>query len=179
MRIRELLFVGALIVVAAGLAVAGTAAPLETAGHVDLGRYLGRWYEIARYPNRFERKCDRDVTAEYSMKEKDGIRVVNACVTAAGKSDQSVGTARVVDTTTNAKLKVTFFWPFYGKYWVIGLGDSYDYAVVGEPSREYLWILARSARMPDAEYQRILQQVTARGYDAGKLVRTKQTAADK
>ena len=167
------------MIAAAGLAVADSGAPLETVAHVDLGRYLGKWYEIARYPNRFERKCDRDVTAEYSMKDNGAIRVVNTCAMASGKSDQSAGTARVVDTATNAKLKVTFFWPFYGKYWVIGLGDSYDYAVVGEPSREYLWILARSAGMSDAEYQNILRQVTAKGYDAGKLVRTKQTAAAK
>ncbi len=114
MRIRELLLVGALIGVAAGLAVAGPAVPLETVPHVDLNRYVGKWYEIARYPNRFERKCDRDVTAEYSMKENGGIRVVNTCVMASGKSDQSAGTARVVDTTTNAKLKVTFSGRFMG-----------------------------------------------------------------
>jgi len=159
------------------LATAATAAtpPLETVRHVDLNRYTGRWFEIARYPNSFERKCARDVTAEYSMKENGAIRVVNACVTATGKIDRSEGTARVVDASTNAKLKVTFFWPFYGKYWIIGLGDQYEYAVVGEPSREYLWILSRTPVMQDAVYENILRQLAASSYDPGKLVRTPQT----
>jgi apolipoprotein D and lipocalin family protein len=163
------IFMGVVAAVAAG-----SPPPLQTVAHVDLNRYVGKWFEIARYPNWFERKCDRDVTAEYSMKDNGGIRVVNRCTTAGGKVERSVGTARVVDASTNAKLKVTFFWPFYGKYWVIGLGDQYEYAVVGEPSRGYLWILSRSAAMPDAVYENILRQVTAKGYDAMKLVKTKQ-----
>lgn len=83
---------------------------------------------------------------------------------------------KVVDASTNAKLKVTFFWPFYGNYWIIALGDEYEYAVVGEPSRDYLWILSRSPVMQDSVYQHILQQLTDKGYDPRKLVRTNQTA---
>ncbi len=174
MRIRDVVMLGILMGAVVAIA-AGSAPPLQTVAHVDLSRYVGKWFEIARYPNWFERKCNRDVSAEYSMKDNGGIRVVNSCITAVGKVERSGGSARVVDATTNAKLKVTFFWPFYGKYWVIGLGDQYEYAVVGEPSRGYLWILSRSAAMPESEYQDILRQVTAQGYDAKKLVRTKQS----
>jgi apolipoprotein D and lipocalin family protein len=174
MRVRDIVMLGISMGVVVAIA-AGSAPPLQTVAHVDLNRYVGKWFEIARYPNWFERKCDRDVTAEYSMKDDGGIRVVNTCVTVGGKVQRSVGTARVVDASTNAKLRVTFFWPFYGKYWVIGLGNQYEYAVVGEPSRGYLWILSRSAAMPEPVYEDIVQQVTAKGYDAKKLVRTKQT----
>lgn len=172
MRRRNAIVLGGLIGAATGLMIASSEPPLETVRHVDLNRYAGRWFEIARYPNRFERKCDRDVTAEYSFKENGDIRVVNSCTTPAGKITKSVGTAKVVDPSTNAKLKVAFFWPFYGKYWIIDLGDEYEYAVVGEPSRDYLWILSRSPVMQDSVYQNILRQLPAKGYDPQKLVRT-------
>src|SRR5579885_1618390 len=127
----------------------GADAPLETVAHVDLDRYVGKWYELARYPNRFERECDRNVTAEYA-KQSNGIEVVNSCLKVDGKTKRSEGHAKVQDAATNAKLAVTFFWPFYGKYWVIDLGQDYEYAVVGEPSRKYLWILSRTNSIPDA-----------------------------
>ena len=150
---------------------------LQTVQHVDLNRYQARWYEIARYPNWFEKKCDRDVTAEYSKKDNGDIRVVNTCVTQSGKINQSVGTAKIVDKSTNAKLKVTFFWPFYGNYWVIDLGDNYEYAVVGEPSRDYLWILSRTPMMPDSVYRQITDGLTVKEYQSSKLVKTRQTGA--
>jgi apolipoprotein D and lipocalin family protein len=179
MRIRNIFMVVSLIFAAAGLLAAGSEQPLETVRHVDLNRYTGRWFEIARYPNWFEKKCDRDVTAEYSIKEDGDIRVLNSCINRAGKPERSEGTAKVVDPATNAKLKVTFFWPFYGKYWVIELGNEYEYAVVGEPSRHYLWILSRTPTMQDAVYQKILQHLTASGYEPRNLVRTAQAAAVK
>ena len=151
----------------------GADARLETVAHVDLDRYVGKWYELARYPNRFERECDRNVTAEYA-KQSNGIQVVNTCLKVDGKAKRSEGHAKVEDAATNAKLAVTFFWPFYGKYWVIDLGENYEYAVVGEPSRKYLWILSRTNSMPDAKYQQITQQLSAKGYDPNMLVRTKQ-----
>ena len=150
------------------------AAELQTVEHVDLDRYVGKWYELARFPNRFERECDRNVTAEY-VKQNDGkIRVVNSCVRADGKTKRSEGRAKVEDKTTNAKLAVTFFWPFYGKYWVIDLGQKYEYAVVGEPSRKYLWILSRTPSLPESTYTEITGRLALKGYDAGKLVKTKQ-----
>ena len=179
MRISNVVEAVVLIGAVAGLVMANSEPPLETVRHVDLNRYLGRWFEIARYPNRFERKCDHDVTAEYSIKKDGRVRVVNACVSPTGKITQSEGTAKVVDSSTNAKLKVTFFWPFYGNYWIIALGDEYEYAVVGEPSRDYLWILGRSPVMQDSVYQHILQQLTDKGYDPRKLVRTNKAVVSK
>ena len=173
--LHSAIVVGGFLCAAAGLIAAASAPPLPTVAHVDLSRYLGRWFEIARYPNRFERKCDRNVTAEYAMKENGRIRVVNTCLTARGRPDRAEGAALVVDKSTNAKLKVTFFWPFYGNYWVIDLGPNYEYAVVGEPSRRYLWILSRSPTMQDATYRDLLSRLAAKGYDPQKLMRTTQS----
>jgi apolipoprotein D and lipocalin family protein len=177
MRRRNLVLLGGLLGAAAGWAIARSNPPLETVPRVDLHRYIGRWYEIARYPNSFERKCDRDVTAQYSIKRNGDIRVVNSCITSSGSITRSTGTAKIVDKSTNAKLKVTFFWPFYGKYWIIALGRDYDYAVVGEPSRKYLWILSRTPQMSDDLYQQLTAQLAEKAYDTSKLVRTRQTGA--
>src|SRR5512142_3401366 len=95
--------------------------PLRSVQSVDLGRYVGTWYEIARYPNRFQRKCDGDTTAKYSLRQDDKVEVVNSCRKADGSFTTTKGSAKVVDKKTNAKLKVTFFWPFAGDYWIIGL----------------------------------------------------------
>ena len=159
--------------------MAASAPPLVTVQHIDLNRYAGRWYEIARYPNKFEVKCARDVTAEYSTKQNGDLRVVNTCVAKDGGVVRSVGTAKVTDASTNAKLKVAFFWPFYGKYWVLDLGADYEYAVVGEPGRDYLWILSRTPTMPDSVYSKILNRLPALGYDPERLARTHQSSAAK
>jgi apolipoprotein D and lipocalin family protein len=148
---------------------------LQTVSNVDLNRYTGRWYEIAKYPNRFERMCDRNVTATYAFSSGGKISVVNACTTREGKLTQSSGWAKVVDQKTGSKLKVTFFWPFFGDYWIIDLGPNYENAVVGEPSRKYLWILSRTAKMDDKQYAEIASRLAAKGYDATKLERIKQT----
>ncbi len=147
---------------------------LKTVERVDLSRYVGQWYEIARYPNRFERDCAADVTATYGKRPDEKIQVINACRKSDGSSKTVRGNAKVVDTQTNAKLKVTFFWPFYGDYWVIVLDSNYTYAVVGEPGRKYLWILSRTPALDEATYRKILDQIAAAGYDAGKLVKTPQ-----
>lgn len=176
MKKRKLIYTGLLLT---GVFVAVRAAfpeiPLETVPKVDLNRYIGRWYEIARYPNRFERKCDRNAMANYTLRADGKISVVNSCVTGDGKVTQSNGWAKVVDQQSAAKLKVTFFWPFFGNYWIIDLGPNYEYAVIGEPSRKYLWILSRTAKMSDELYAEITSRLAAKGYDAGKLQRGKQT----
>ena len=110
---------------------AGTNVALQTVSHVDLSRYIGRWYEIAKYPNRFERKCDRNVTASYAIRPDGKISVVNACTTREGKPTVSTGWAKVVDQKTGAKLKVTFFWPFFGDYWWANqAGNTYGSSAV-------------------------------------------------
>jgi len=144
--------------------------PLEVVENVDLDRYAGKWYEIARYPNSFERGCV-GVTAEYTPRDDGRIGVVNTCFESSldGDSRQIRGSARVVDETTNAKLKVTFFWPFEGDYWIIDLDEDYQYAVVGEPRRDVLWILSRSPQLDQEIYEGLLSELPAKGYDPERL----------
>lgn len=149
--------------------------PLTTVEAVDLRRYAGKWYEIARYPNRFQRKCQADTTAVYTLRGDGKVQVVNACRQKDGKITTARGTAKVVDKKSNAKLKVTFFWPFYGDYWIIGLSPDYQYAIVGEPSRKYLWILSRTPRMAEDTYREVLRLVETQGYDPAKLLQTRQS----
>lgn len=150
--------------------------PLQTVAKVDLQRYVGKWYEIARIPNRFEKECDRDVVAEYAL-ANGSISVINTCVKPNGKVARSRGRAKVVDTTTDAKLKVTFFWPFSGNYWIIGLDPGYRWAIIGEPSRKYLWILSRTASLARETMQALVQSINNCGYQASKLVYTQQSEA--
>lgn len=149
--------------------------PLETVPEVDLQRYLGTWYEIARIPQRFQRGCTA-TTATYSLEEDGDIRVLNRCRKGSldGPLDEAEGRARVVDEETNAKLEVSFFGPFWGDYWILELGPDYEYAVVGHPSRDYLWILSRSPTMEPELYQAILRRLEGQGYETERLVRTEQ-----
>jgi len=150
--------------------------PLASVSTVDLKRYVGKWYEIARYPNRFQRQCASDTTAEYELKPNGKVGVVNTCRKSDGATKKASGTAKVVDPS-NARLKVTFFWPFYGDYWIIGLDPEYRWAVVGEPHRKYLWILSRTPHMPETDYQRAIEQARAAGYDPQRLIKTPQSVS--
>ena len=144
--------------------------PLDVVERVELDRYAGRWYEIARYPNSFERGCV-GVTADYTPQDDGRIEVVNTCFESSldGPSRDIRGSARVVDDTTNAKLKVSFFWPFEGDYWIIDLDEDYNYAVVGEPSRGFLWILSRTPQMDGQTYADIIESLPSFGYDPDRL----------
>jgi apolipoprotein D and lipocalin family protein len=176
MTIRKLIYLGLTLMGAISSArAASNDSPLETVPKVDLNRYTGRWYEIAKYPNRFERKCDSNVTATYTIRPDGKISVVNSCTTREGKLTQSSGWARIVDQKTGSKLQVTFFWPFFGNYWIIDLGPNYEYAVIGEPSRKYLWILSRTPKMDDMLYAELTNHLADKGYDASKLERMRQT----
>ena len=148
---------------------------LRTVDGVDLKRYSGTWYEIGRYPNRFQGDCHSDTKAEYTVRKDGKVQVVNSCRQKDGKTRTARGTAKVADKKTNAKLRVTFFWPFYGDYWVIGLNPDYRYAIVGEPKRRYLWILSRTPEMDEATYKGVLEQIREAGYDPGKLIKTPQS----
>ena len=152
--------------------------PLETVPHVDLARYVGTWYEIASFPQSFQRGCVA-TTATYTIRGDGDIDVLNRCRKDSldGKEKSALGRARVVDGTTNAKLEVSFFRPFWGDYWIIDLSDDYAYAVVGHPGRDYLWILARNPTMAEATYQSIVTRLQAQGYETSRLVRTLQVAA--
>jgi len=174
MRTSAFLLLGIAIVVGK-MAFAGSKASLQTVPNVDLTRYVGRWYEIARYPAWFEKDCASDVTATYTALPSGKIEVLNECRQADGQVKRSKGTARVVDKRTNAKLKVTFFWPFSGNYWIIDLAPDYSYAVVGEPDRRYLWILSRSSQLTESVYGQIVTRVRELGYDPSGLTKTRQS----
>lgn len=134
--------------------------PLKTVPHVDIERYMGEWFEIASFPQWFSRNC-YNTTANYSLRSDGRVDVLNKCHKGSptGEIAEAKGIARVVNTQTNAELKVSFFWPFSGKYWIIDLGDNYEYAVVSAPSRDTLWILSRSPQMDQATLDGILERL--------------------
>lgn len=152
--------------------------PLQTVKTVDLQRYLGTWYEIARTPFGIQdRNCARETTATYSARADGAIDVLNRCLRADGTVFAAQGLATVVDRDTNARLVVTFLpaslrWLPVGRgdYWVLELGPDYSYVVIGEPRRRYLWILARAPRMDAATFSGIVARLPSLGYDPARLV---------
>ena len=176
----KILFI-AILLAASPVALLGMGAreslpPLKVVPQVDLSRYMGTWYEIARFPHRFQEGCVA-TKATYALRDDGKVDVLNECRTESidGPVRTAKGTAKVVDEKTNAKLKATFFWPFYGHYWIIDLGENYDYAVVGHPGRNYLWILSRAPFMDEALYNRIVEWLQKeQAYDTEKLIKTVQ-----
>jgi apolipoprotein D and lipocalin family protein len=145
---------------------------LEVVPKVDLERYLGKWFEIAHLPARFQEGCDH-TTATYSLLKDGSISVLNECIKN-GKYKKVKGKAKLVDKNTGAKLKVTFFWPFYADYWIIKLDNDYTYAVVGTPDRNYLWILSRTPQIKDPLYSELITFVNAKGFSTSNLIKTTQ-----
>jgi apolipoprotein D and lipocalin family protein len=147
--------------------------PLQTVELVDLERYSGKWYEIAAFPQRFQKGCFC-TTAEYRPTDDGYISVLNKCNKGSvdGPLDSAIGKAFIDPGTGNAKLKVQFFWPFKGKYWIIGLAKDYNHAIVGHPNRDYLWILCRQPRMDKSSYDSILLRLNEQGFDTARLVIT-------
>jgi apolipoprotein D and lipocalin family protein len=169
------------LALSAGCAASTTARlqlpPLQAVSHVELSRYLGTWYELANFPQRFQRGCTA-TTATYTLRADGDIEVLNRCRKGSidGEEESALGRARVVDRATNAKLEVSFFRPFWGDYWIVDLSEDYSYAVVGHPGRDYLWILARTPTMAESTYQSIVTRLRAQGYETSRLVRTLQIA---
>jgi len=148
--------------------------PLTVVKQVDLKRYVGTWYEIASFPHSFQRGCVGS-KATYTLRDDGDISVLNECRKGSldGEIDSVQGKAWVDDPETNAKLKVSFFWPFRADYWIIDLGENYEYAVVGHPSRNYLWILSRTTQMDETLYNRIVERLQkGQGYDTSRLQKT-------
>lgn len=143
---------------------------LEVVSKVDLNRYLGKWYEIAHLPAKFQEGCEQ-TTATYTLREDGTISVLNEC-TRNGKHSQSKGKAKVADKASGAKLKVTFFWPFYGDYWIIKLGENYEYSVVGSPDLKYLWILSRTPQMDEKLYGDLLNFAGSKGFNVANIIKT-------
>ncbi|MDH3323400.1 MAG: lipocalin family protein [Flavobacteriaceae bacterium] len=142
---------------------------------LDIERYLGTWYEISRFDHSFERGLV-GVTANYSYRKDGKIKVVNAGYkeTLNGKKSEAIGKAKIPDANVPSKLKVSFFWFFYGDYFVLELDENYQWAVVGSSSDKYLWILSRTPQIDPAVYTKILQKLTKRGYDINKLITVEQ-----
>ena len=151
----------------------GNQAVPQPAKPVELSRYLGRWYEVARYEQGFQKDCD-GVSADYALRDDGMIAVINTCRKPDGAVKQAKGKAKVVDTATGAKLKVSFFGPFYGDYWVLDHADDYSWAIVGESSGRYLWLLSRDASPGQARIDAMIARAGAMGYDTAMLRITKQ-----
>lgn len=148
---------------------------LQTVQFVDLDKYAGKWYEIASFPQRFQKNC-YGTNATYTLSDKGFVVVENRCnkYSLTGKLSYIKGKAFVEKNSGNAKLKVQFFWPFKGKYWIIDLANDYSYAIVGHPNRRYLWILSRTPLMNEETYSQILARLSLNGFDTKMLKRTVQ-----
>lgn len=141
---------------------------LQTVDYVDLEKYSGKWYEVASIPKNFQKGCS-NTTAEYSRGRRGNITVINTC-TVNGKQNRGKATAFIADKNTNSKLKVQFFWPFKGDYWIIELDDNYEYAVVGSPDRESLWILSRHPYIAPDLLARLFETIESKHlYDLSKI----------
>jgi apolipoprotein D and lipocalin family protein len=137
--------------------------PLATVAAVDLARYAGRWYEIASILNKFQAMCVADTLANYRS-DGDQIRVNNRCHKQDGSIAEVNGIAKIVEGSGNAKLRVSFFRPFYGDYWVLALDPDYQWVLVGEPRRKFGWVLSRATNMSESELQRVLDRAVSLGY---------------
>lgn len=171
------------VLLAAGVIAAAPAAAAEPAvvPAVDLARYQGTWHELARFPHFFQRECASEVTAEYSPAPAGRIAVLNRCRRADGSVIEASGRARVADPATRAKLEVSFLpaWLDWlplarGDYWIIDLAPDYSTAVVGDPSRQYLWILSRTPEIDEARYAELVQRAAQQGYPVERLQRSRR-----
>ena len=172
-------FFALIFIACTGLAPA--AQPLPTIPAVDLPRYLGTWFEIAKFPNWFQRKCVANTRAEYSLRSDGSLQVTNRCKMASGEMDEAIGAARQIGNASSPKLQVRFApqWlsmipAVWGDYWVIALDDNYQWVAVSEPGREYLWILSRTPRMDGQTYASLLLRLSGLGLDVQNLELTPQ-----
>lgn len=152
---------------------------VESVEYIDVNKYMGTWYEYARIPNRFQNKCEGNVTATYTLLKNGRVEVINKCLEKDGNTDSAKGLAKIVETQTNSKLKVSFFsifgiHLFWGNYWVLYLDDDYKVAVVGEPSKKYGWILSRDIKPDSENLQKAYNAIEKNGYNSEDFIQTKQ-----
>jgi apolipoprotein D and lipocalin family protein len=148
---------------------------------VDLQRYAGKWYEIAHFPNSFQKKCLANVSAQYRARDDGAIDVINSCTVEGNVVERADGLARVIPGSNNSKLEVRFapswlsWLPLvWGDYWIIDLDPDYSVVTIGTPSRDYLWILSRTPGLSTAQYEAAVNHATRQGFDTSKLVKTVQ-----
>lgn len=153
-----------------------TAGSLQTIPSLDLQRYLGTWYEVAKYPNRFQKMCVRNTRADYQAKPDGTVQVLNRCITSNGQPTEALGAARQIGAVDSPKLQVRFapawlsFLPMvWGNYWVIDLDPQYQLVAVSEPQREFLWVLSRTPKVDSAAYQALLARLAQGGFDVSRI----------
>ena len=163
-------------------ATAPVPGPLTTIAALDVPRYMGTWYEIAKFPNWFQKKCVADTSAQYSLQPNGTVQVVNRCRKENGEMDQAIGEARQIGAATSPRLQVRFapawlsWLPLaWGNYWVIDLDEQYQLVAVSEPTREYLWVLSRTPQVSDQAYDALLLRLKAQGLSLDRLERSRQT----
>jgi len=174
---HAIVLLGCCLLMAAGAARAH--APLQSIPSLDVPRYMGVWYELAKFPNRFQKKCVADTSATYSLQPDGGVRVLNACRLANGEMQQAFGQAHQVGGPQSAQLRVRFApawlsWlpVVWGNYWVVDLDEGYQLVAISEPRREYLWILSRSPEVPQERYAALLDRLSKMGLDVQRLEKT-------
>lgn len=152
-----------------------TSDDLPTVARVDIEKYTGLWYEIARLPNSFEKGLDC-TTARYKVLENGKIEVTNKgyIIESEGATKTAIGTAHIPNLAFPGRLKVTFYWPFYGKYYIMSLDNDYKYALVGDPSRKYLWVLARTPELDDTIYNTLLETAQKQGFAVENMIKVNQ-----
>jgi apolipoprotein D and lipocalin family protein len=183
-RIYSVFFSSCILVLSFSAYGQGSDLPVKTISSLDVQRYLGTWYEIAKYPNWFQKKCVGNTKAVYSARADGTLKVLNSCKTADGEVSEAEGTARQIGTKDSPKLEVRFapawlsFIPMvWGDYWVIDLDPQYQVAVVSDPRREYLWILSRTSQLDKKVYEDTLARIQAQQFDVRKLELTPQATA--
>ena len=168
MKLKSILplIAGTFLVACSAVGPVGNTSVPQPAKAVELSRYLGHWFELARYENSFETNCE-GVTADYSLRGDGMINVVNTCQKGGvdGARKTAEGRAKIVPDSGNAKLKVSFFGPFYGDYWILDHAPDYTWSIIGEPSGRYLWILTRTAKLSDQTRKMLARKVQSLGYD--------------
>jgi apolipoprotein D and lipocalin family protein len=149
--------------------------PLEVVQSIELQRFLGKWYEIGGIPTPEQANCT-GTTATYTAKSATEVDVLNRCFekSLTGREISAKGRAYIPNPAEPTKLKVEFFWPFAGDYQIMALDAEYQYAMIGTPSRRYLWVLSRSPELPESTWQKLIDNATAQGYDAAKIIKTLQ-----
>ena len=167
-----------LVAVLAGCSTSNEAnlAPMPVVASVDVARYLGTWHQVAWIPNSFQGDCVSDTKATYTLDGKD-LRVQNQCMDTKGKTTEAKGIAKIVEGSNNAKLRVSFFRPFYGNYWILALDPDYKWVLVGEPKREFGWVLARDNKLDSATLNKVLDRAVALDYDRNAFKPSPVTAS--
>lgn len=154
-----------------------TSAPLASINRkVDLNRYTGKWFEIAKLPNRFQKGCEC-ATANYTLRADGQIDVLNGCTKPNGETKNAKGIARTTNELHD-KLEVSFFPFIWGKYWILDLDENYQTVMVGHPNRKYLWILSRKPNLPEPEYQRLITKAKRSGFDISHITRSRTACKD-